>query len=447
MDHSRKYQDFLFCDLHNHLYGSLSAERLYEIGKKNPNPRWHLFLEPYEKAFGCKISPKSFFQDYNTVEKFSKLYYFNHRGPFSEFQAKFNLIIALVEFTKEEMRRVASRIVQDHASENVGFSEYRIMFAKDEPRDSFEARIQSVVEGILEGEANSKKAGYSIESTIAFSLHRSGLFREQYEWIKELMEKDNTVKAKLTGLDFCYVEEGYPPKDKKEFFQEILRDNLAESSTALAILYHVGESFQDKTPFSASRWVLESALYGVHRLGHCIALGISPLVFLHKRRSEISTEYRDQLQWELDHYDQICSFGEYYDREDLSKKWSKIGDAESIELEFGEEECKYLETFQNYCMSQIRKTKAVIESCPSSNFYIGGIQNDCDHPLPRFVKNKLKVTIASDDPGIFHTRMEEEYSKAMEMGVSEEDVVSILKESKWYRSEILSGRTPSRSIL
>lgn len=444
MEHTGNNQDILFCDLHNHLYGCLSAERLYSIGRNNPNPRWHIFTQAYETAFGQAIHPETFFQTYDTLAKFAALYHFNHRGPFPEFQAKFNLIIALVEFTISEMREVASQVVLDHARQNVHHSEYRIMFAKDETRPLFEERIRAVCEGILEGESLARCEGKTIHSSIAFSLHRSGLNREHYQWIKELMEKSRIVKEKLTGLDFCYIEEGYPPRDKKDFFAEVIRDNQAEPATALALLYHVGESYQDKTPFSAARWVLESALQGAHRLGHCIALGIRPQVFLGKTRTESIPERIHQLEWELENYNEIRNSGDYYSQDEIEKEHKRLLNApvhsHPLELVLGEKDCHYLETFQNYCMSRIARTPAVIESCPSSNYYIGMIETPADHPLPRFVQSALPVTIASDDPGIFATTIQEEYAKAREMGISEADLNAIRTRSIGYASERLSGR-------
>lgn len=50
----------MYCDLHNHLYGCLPPETLYRIGKSNPEPRWHLYLDSYEKAYGLKIRPSTF---------------------------------------------------------------------------------------------------------------------------------------------------------------------------------------------------------------------------------------------------------------------------------------------------------------------------------------------------------------------------------------------------
>lgn len=450
MEHVDKDRVLKYCDLHNHLYGCLTAEQLYEMGKKNPNPRWNIFTESYEKIFRTRIHTDRFFQDYNTPEKFSQLYYFDHRGPFPEFQAKFNLIIALVEFSYREMLDVAEQVVQNHASLGVEVAEYRIMFAKDEPRSGFEERIRHTCEGMRLGESQARKKGLSIQGRVAVSLHRNGSILENYDWIKELMQKDTLVREYLTGIDFCYVEEGFPPKDKKDFFRKMIQDNKSESSSALAILYHVGESYQDKTCFSAARWVLESARNGAHRLGHCIALGVSPKIFLGTTRKESLAERKDQLAMEIQEYDSIIKFGDFFPKQELESELNRYKsnqkidtsnyDSTILEFPFAEREAVYLETFQNYCMSEVSKTNAVIESCPSSNYYIGMIDSPEHHPLPRFNAGRLPVTIASDDPGIFRTDITQEYRKAREMGVSDQDLERIRKDSFRYRSEKLSGR-------
>jgi len=97
MEHNSSHS-FMYTDLHNHLYGCLPAETLYRIGKINPNPRWEIYLDSYEKAYGIKINPKTFFEDYSNPKEFANLYHFHEKAPFLHFQAKFNLIIALVKF-------------------------------------------------------------------------------------------------------------------------------------------------------------------------------------------------------------------------------------------------------------------------------------------------------------------------------------------------------------
>jgi adenosine deaminase len=62
---------------------------------------------------------------------------------------------------------------------------------------------------------------------------------------------------------------------------------LPQPDHALAGLYHVGESFTDKTIESAIRWVHEAAEAGAHRLGHAIALGVEPHSYGPHTRHEI----------------------------------------------------------------------------------------------------------------------------------------------------------------
>lgn len=437
----------MYCELHNHLYGSLTAERLYTIGKRNPNPRWNIFTDSYEKAYGRIIEPSKFFEEYDTLEKFSKLYYFNHRGPFPEFQAKFNLIIALVPFTIDEMKNLTEQIVLDHARENVSHTEYRIMFPPNEERDIFERRIQAICCGLEEGEALALKEGLNIRSEAILSLHRNQNTIENYNWLKELMAKDSLVNDRLTGIDFCHIEEGFPPKEKEDFFNRVLSDNKQSPNSALAIVYHVAESYEDKTPFSASRWVWESVRNGAHRLGHCIALGLDPNYFANSIRKESTKERVDQLNWELTHYEEITRFGEYYSRQEIEKNLKECHHSplsnQNVKIHIDEISIRYLRTLQDYILNFVKESNSVIESCPSSNFYIGMIHNAKEHPLKRFVENKVKVTIGSDDPGIFDTNLQKEYTMAKEIGLSEQEIETIRTKSFLYTSALLSGRTKS----
>lgn len=433
----------MYIDLHNHLYGCLPPETLFRIGKKNPNPRWHLYLDSYETAYGVKIRPSTFFDDYADIKAFSKLYHFKEKAPFLHFQAKFNLIIALVKFDEKEITEVSHDVVFANSLENISYAEYRLMFDKEEPKESFYSKLMASLEGLKKGEESAKKAGKPIQGKLVMSLHRDVNFERHYDWMKNWMEKETVIREGLVGIDFCHIEEGHPPKAKKSFFEAVHRDNKAEPNTALSILYHVGESFRDKTPFSAVRWVLESAENGAHRLGHALALGIDSDYFLGDERTELVSEAKDQVEHELMFYDEITTYGPFYAKEDLEEKrkdYKVKPDSEILTIPFDVTESQYLHTFQNYAMSKIAKKKAVIECCPSSNLYIGMLESHIDHPITRFLQNDLKITIGSDDPGLFGTTMEEEYQHAHTAGVSEKDLELIRSVSLDYRSTKLSGR-------
>jgi len=317
------------------------------------------------------------------------------------------------------------------------------MFPITESRSIVEKKVIASCEGLIAGSELAYKEGKKIVPRLAVSLHRNDLFIEHYEWLKELQTYNPIVKEYLSAIDFCHIEEGFPPEEKRSFFDQVLADNKAQPSTALAILYHVGESFHDKTPHSASRWVLESALNGAHRLGHCIAMGIRPQTFLNKKRIESVGERIVQMEWERKHSKSIQKYGYFRKLTEIESNIAKLKDRkkdEIIEVHYDEREVTFLETFQNYCMAEVKNTSAVIESCPSSNFYIGMIEDKVDHPLRRFVDNGLRITLGTDDPGIFDTSIQEEYKKALDMGISEKDLEMIRVKSFDYTSEKLSGR-------
>ncbi|TGK32632.1 adenosine deaminase [Leptospira gomenensis] len=426
-----------YADLHNHLYGSITAEFLYEIGRSNPSPRWEIFTNSYLQCFGEKISTETFFEDYKDPAAFRGLYQFNHHGPFPEFQAKFNLIIALSRFDREEISRVSSRIVEDQFRQGVSYGEYRIMYSPSETDEGVYEKTLAACEGLALGE---QKTDGQAEGKLAVSLHRNGDVFRSYSLLKRLMEKDPLIRKYLVGLDFCYIEEGFPPKEKKEFFEEVNRDNTSSRETALAILYHVGESFQDKSLLSACRWVLESAEWGAHRLGHAISLGIDPSERIRPTVVEPKSERLDQLRLYYDRKEELESYFDVPSRERIGNEIDSLKHREIAELNGGlshREECL---GFQNYCIDRIKRTNAIIESCPSSNEYIGMVRDPASHPILRFARHGLRFTISTDDPGIFGTTIEEEYSKAEKIGLSSEILEEVRRNSFLYVSEILSGR-------
>ncbi|TGK01371.1 adenosine deaminase [Leptospira langatensis] len=428
-----------FADLHNHLYGSLRPELLWKMGLENPSPRWEIFTKPFQELYGKRIHTETFFEDYKAKEDFEKIYLFNHQGPFPEFQAKFNLIIALSKFNPEEIRSVSKRVTKDQFEEGVTFGEYRIMYAPNDTYEGIYSKTLAACEGFAEAEA---ELGDKASSRLVISLHRDGDVFREYDMVKEMMEKNSLIRKYTVGLDFCYIEEGFPPKDKKEFLGQVQKDNRAETSTALTVLYHVGESFQDKTLLSASRWVLESAEWGAHRLGHAIALGMDPNAYAGKTVTETSSERKDTLLYLLDHWEEVSKYGEISSRERLSSELDSIRHKEKMEISITETQVSETKAFQEYCMDRIRNTHAIIESCPSSNEYIGMVRDRAHHPLIRFARHGLKFTISTDDPGIFGTDIREEYRKAESLGLSQDQLEKVRRDSFLYTSEILSGRIP-----
>jgi adenosine deaminase len=84
-------------------------------------------------------------------------------------------------------------------------------------------------------------------------------------------------------------------------------------------------------------------------------------------------------------------------------------------------------------MEMLAERKIPLEICPASNLRTGalGVQLGKDtakmeeHPLAKIVRGGVAVTIATDDPAMFHTSLEEEYRNAWGMGLTEEEIAGV----------------------
>lgn len=429
-------KDIHFTELHTHLYGSLSAELLYEIGKQNPNPRWHIYTDFYEKHFSKIQETRDFFKVYDTPEKFKECYYFKEKAAFLEFQAKFNLIIALVKFDVSEIKYVISQVLEEYSKDSVGYVEFRIMYSPIATENEYREKTIAACLGLEAGELQTGSTGRLI-----VSLHRENGYEEQYRWLQKLMMESEIVSKYLVGIDFCNIEEGNPPKKKKIFFNQILEDNQKDPRRALAILYHVGESFQDKSHLSACRWILEASEYGAHRLGHCIALGETYEKFENTTREESPDEYLDTLDYILKNYEEIKPFGELSSFEFFSREKELVQKRTGkIKIHYSEEFLQNLLTFRLYGLHSLVSKGTVVESCPTSNLRIGMIESVSQLPIVSFARTNLKLTICADDPGIFHTSIPKEYEICRAAGVGEDILEKIRVQSREFVSEKLSGR-------
>lgn len=425
-----------FAELHSHLYGCLSSELLFEIGKNNPSPRWNIYTDLYEKLYHKKVDTKNFFKDYNNPQKLESIYYFRENAPFLEFQSKFNLIIALARFDEMEIQYVARSVLIEHFLSGIEYSEFRIMYSPFATEEDYRRKTIAACEGL-----HSAELDYSVIGRLIVSLHRENGFEQQYQWLKKLMDESDLVSKYLVGIDFCNVEEGYPPKLKKNFFKKILRDNEENPSKSLSILYHVAESFTDKSHISACRWILESSMYGAHRLGHCIALGEKMDKYINIQKMEKLSEFIDTNDFIMNHYDEIRTFGNISPFEHFNRN-KELGnsDKSSITIIYNEEFLSNLFTFRKYVVHKLIQKKTIIESCPTSNLRIGMIGELKNLPINHFTNYGLDLTIGADDPGILNTSLPEEYEICKQMGISDSILNSIREESFNYKSEIISGR-------
>ncbi len=81
--------------------------------------------------------------------------------------------------------------------------------------------------------------------------------------------------------------------------------------------------------------------------------------------------------------------------------------------------------------------RVVLENCPASNLATGALAKQtgkpdaslADHPLKKLLDGGSLVTLSTDDPGMFHTDLLTEYSRAASLGLSNEQLLRLAEQS------------------
>jgi hypothetical protein len=437
----------MLAELHLHLYGCIRAADLLRHLAARERILWEWYEAEMLAAYGSVPPVREVVErhrrgDPGAAAEFEELFVFgdNDAGNFDRFQAKFNLLAAGSAFRDGSPAEIAAEVAAflagiraDHLRHGLSYAETRVLLGADldTPRDRL------VLDTLLATYA----AGNGVVERLAPSLSRVDPWRG-WERVQELALGPHGHV--LTGIDFCYLEEGHPPKEKAAFFAAVRDFNAAHPDRALAILYHVGESFRDKSLESAVRWVHEAAELGANRLGHAIALGVDPAVFGPHTRTEPAAERRDQIAYDLGHREGLRAAGVPIDPAALAEELSCLAhlpDDTPVPVTYDPGRLDEVRRRQSYAMRRIRDLGAVVEVCPTSNRRIGGITDPAHHPVHRFLAEGLPFVVSSDDPGIFGTTLPDELDWVCEQTGGGAELRRQLVETAWSsRSEVLTGR-------
>jgi adenosine deaminase len=440
----------VLAELHLHLFGCVRPRDLLRHMASRAEVRWDLYEAGMRAAYGTVPPARRVVErfrrgDVTATDDFEDMYVFGDEdaGSFDRFQAKSNLMalgLALNDpaagpaEVAAEMAEIAAGVRADHLRNGISYAEHRVLFGVDPDTPRNRAVLNTLLDVYHRGDAG-------VVERLAVSLNRTN------PWPAWALVQDLALGpygSVVTGIDFCNIEEGHPPNDAAALFRAAQDFNAAHPERALAILYHVGESFHDKSLESAVRWVQEAAEFGAHRLGHAIALGIDPYVFGSHSRKELVSERRDQIAYDLEHRVGLRAAGVAVSPEALRAELAdlaKLPDGASLTVTYDSVRLDEVGRRQRYAMQCIRSTGAVIEVCPTSNRRIGGITDPAHHPVHRFLAAGLPVVVSSDDPGNFATTLNVELDWVCEHTGGGADLRHELIETAWNsRSELLSGR-------
>ena len=175
-------------DYHVHLHGCLSPEDLFKFGKDTYQKRapflaW--YETEYKKAWGRRPDSKEYFEKENGLELLRKDYLFTKPGNFSQFQACFNLIIALCPIETKRFH-VQEHLIRKTNEESLDFFEARTVipyrFDKNETLEYLYG-LSALVKNL------NKKL--SMTTKLIFTLTRDNkLCETHYEWIRTFMREN-----------------------------------------------------------------------------------------------------------------------------------------------------------------------------------------------------------------------------------------------------------------
>lgn len=387
-------------DLHVHLYGCLTANDLWEIGKDIYNQRSQIldwYASEYEKAWSYRPDYRKYWESDSGIERLTSDYLFENSNHFSRFQANFNLIIALCPVSTEQFT-IQEKVIRNASSQGLEYFEPRTLIPLSLQSHQIETYLHGLCSLIQELNLELK-----METKLVFSLFRDNqLATKHYTFLRDFIKAYPRLGAQITGIDFAFAEEGFPPKDKQAFFKKFHQDNL--DFKPLDLLYHVGESFADKGIDSAIRWIWEAQESGASRLGHAIALGVHPENYKNQVVLEPASERLDTITWLLELEGELADNGFCIDQDELKREAQAISDqpTERVRIVYDDAYIERSHQLQIAVASLLREKAVRIESCPTSNLRIGQVSKLEFHPLAFFHKHSLNYHICTDDPGIFN---------------------------------------------
>ena len=90
-------------------------------------------------------------------------------------------------------------------------------------------------------------------------------------------------------------------------------------------------------------------------------------------------------------------------------------------------------------LEHLKARRIPIELCPISNIRTGVVRNLHEHPIREYYDNDLHISINTDDPKMFNTSLENEFTELENLGFNKTDVKVMLEnaiDSAWCGGEI-----------
>ncbi|SDC46417.1 adenosine deaminase [Actinokineospora iranica] len=200
----------------------------------------------------------------------------------------------------------------------------------------------------------------------------------------------NTRYAEVTVTPLGHLVTGIDPAELAEALTEGRKRALSEHGVALAWVYDIPGGLETDGQETIT-WVLRHAPEG------SVGFGVGGLeVGVPRARFRRSFELAAGAGLHL-----VPHAGETVGPAEI---WSALRDLRAERIGHG-----VSAVADPALLRHLAEHGIPLEVCPTSNLRTRAVPDLADHPLPRLLAAGVPVTLATDDPGMFHTDLDREY--------------------------------------
>lgn len=444
----------LRCDLHRHAYGSVQPAWWLPRLVNNPADL-SAYERAYDQAFGRDPGLRAVLGQLRSgatidhcLPAFERLFTLR-RGDgsgFERFQAKHDLLTwssALADpqlaqrptaRASDELQALCEHLFDQARSEGLRLMEWRIML----PAALRPAVARWIYQTVSQHCQRLSTAQCTMQ--VVVSLPRNQALAAWQTLAAALIAGEaNSVVA----VDLCHREERSDPLDLLPLAETIRAFNAEHPQLAVALLVHVGESFETISLESALRRVDHAASQlGAHRLGHALAAGLAAAHFGPHRRHESAAERLRQIDYDLQQASALRHAGVIIDEDALRDERRALQGQDPrrrLPQVYDEQRLSQWQCRQHWLCEQLQTRATIIEVCPTSNLLIAGLRDPAHHPIHTFLEHGVRCVLGSDDPGLLASSLPNEIH-VIDQWCGKGQGAGLADSYAW-RSEVLSGRT------
>ncbi|GLZ38676.1 adenosine deaminase [Actinokineospora sp. NBRC 105648] len=220
----------------------------------------------------------------------------------------------------------------------------------------------------------------------------------------------NASYAEITVTPFGHLSTGIDPEELTEALTVGRKRALDEHGVALAWIYDIPGGLEPPSREGTIDWVLRHRPEGSVGFGlGGMELGVSRAAF--RRSFDLAASAGLHA---------VPHAGETVGPEEI---WAALRELNAVRIGHG------VSAVQDpLLLRHLAEHNIPLEVCPTSNQCTRAVPDLTDHPLPRLLEAGVPVTLATDDPGMFHTDLDREYLLCHELfGLSRGELADIAR--------------------